>query len=56
MEYVKIRSWHMVRFWTRVPHSFVTLCGRKGKGESRTDFEGEKSCETCLRIFAKESE
>jgi hypothetical protein len=55
MEYVKLRSWHIVRFWTRVPHSFITLCGRRGSGFSSDTFGDEKSCETCLRIFSKES-
>ena len=51
--YVKIRSWHILKTWTRVPNRFITLCGRGGYGESADSFGDEKSCETCLRINAK---
>lgn len=54
MEYVKIRSYHVVRTWTRVPGRWITLCGRTGGGDSVSDFGDGKTCETCLRIAAKE--
>ncbi len=53
MDYVKLRSYHIIRTWTRVPGGFITLCGRRGSGHSALDFENEKTCETCLRIAAK---
>ena len=53
MEYVKLRSWHIVRTWTRVPGRFITLCGRMGSGTSSMTFGDEKTCESCLRINAK---
>lgn len=56
-EFVKIRSWHIIRTWTRVPRRAVTLCGRRAEGESADTLPmDEKSCESCLRIAAKRSE
>ena len=53
MMYVKIKSWHIIRTWTRVPNRFITLCGKMGTGQSSDTFGDEKSCESCLRIRAK---
>ncbi len=50
MEYVQIRSWHIVRTWTRVPNRAITLCGRTAAGDTSPDLPAEKSCESCLRI------
>ena len=52
-EFVRIRSWHVIRTWTRMPGRAITLCGRTSDGESSPDLPmDEKSCETCLRIRA----
>lgn len=47
--YIKIRSWHIVRTPTRVPDTYVTVCGRTATGTT-IDYLGEgRSCESCLR-------
>jgi hypothetical protein len=58
--YVKIRSWHGIRSWTRVPNRCKTYCGQTvmtvnapGRGETAEGFGTERTCETCLRIMAK---
>jgi len=51
-EFIKIRSWHIISTWTRVPGQAVTLCGKTARGEVKADFGNEKSCEICLRIAA----
>ena len=52
--YIKIRSWHVVRTFTRVPGRAITLCGKQAQGQTSTGLPmAEKSCETCLRIRAK---
>ena len=51
--YVKLKSWHILRTWSRVPGRFITLCGRVGTGDVVADFGDEKTCETCLRIASK---
>jgi hypothetical protein len=53
--YIRIRSWHIIRTWTRVPNVAVTLCGRRASGEATEGFGDEKTCEVCLRLFAKGS-
>jgi hypothetical protein len=52
--FVKIRSWHVVLTPTRAFNTYRTLCGRTvTTTEPRPSLElGEKSCETCLRIWA----
>ncbi len=58
MTWVRIRSWHGVRTATRVPGRFVTLCGRQASSLRVVDLLplGEKTCESCLRIYAKETD
>lgn len=52
--YMKIRSWHRVREWTRVPGRAITLCGRTVSGQQSVTLPmTEKSCETCLRIDSR---
>lgn len=53
-QYVRIRSWHVIRL-TRSGQPF-TLCGRVGSGEIRDLLPAEKSCETCLRIIARQDD
>jgi len=51
-EYVKIRSWHVVKLVSRASWN-ITYCGRivKPPTEVLHDFPMEgRSCETCLRI------
>lgn len=50
-EYIRIRSVHVVRTWTRVPGRAITLCGRMATGATSDELPlEEKSCETCLRL------
>jgi hypothetical protein len=57
MEWVRIQSWHGVRTATRVPGVYVTLCGKRAHNEPVDLLPlGEKSCETCLRIYAKRAD
>ena len=60
--YVRIRSWHVIKTWTRVPGRALTLCGRQvdtlvetphgGEGHATAPGLplGDKSCESCLRL------
>ena len=55
--FVQVRSWHIIRSWTRVPGRARTLCGlsvvTQGEGKVNATAPGlpaGKSCETCLRI------
>jgi hypothetical protein len=51
MEWVHIRSWHIIRTWTRVPGRAITLCGRTVVGDAYPEpAGGEATCETCFRI------
>lgn len=51
--YVRIKSYHILRTWTRVPGRFITLCGRQGNGDAELTFGDDRTCESCLRIAAK---
>ena len=55
-QYVKIRSWHVIRPGT-VPAPF-TLCGlaAAASAETTTTLPAEKSCENCLRILARRTD
>jgi hypothetical protein len=58
MTWVMIRSWHAVRT-TYVTGGLVTLCGRvvaHGATASVDALPSGKSCETCLRIFARQQD
>lgn len=56
-DWIRIRSWHAIRNWTRVPDRAVTLCGRTADGTVAADLPmGEKSCETCLRLSVHREE
>jgi hypothetical protein len=52
-EYVKIRSWHIVKFVSRAGW-YITYCGRNVKPAVNPLFiddelPTEKTCESCLR-------
>ena len=50
-QYGFIRSWHIVKSWTRVPGRAVTYCGRTVVGDILDELRlTEKSCETCARL------
>jgi len=52
--WIRIRSWHEVRTPTRVPNTYITLCGRQASGETRDVFPGdEKTCESCYRVATR---
>ena len=57
-QWVQIVSWHIVETPTRAFDTFKTLCSRRVTTKDvRDEFPaGEKTCETCLRIAAKEGE
>ena len=54
--WAKLRSWHYVRTFTRVPGGFITMCGRSGRSTNFANQfpSNEKSCESCLRIIRRE--
>lgn len=54
MTYVRIRSWHVVK--GSGGELVKTRCGRWADRDAETlDFlPAEKSCETCLRLVARE--
>ncbi len=54
--WVQIVSWHAVRNYTRVPGRVVTACGRISEGPIRATLPAGKSCETCLRVTAREDD
>jgi len=49
--WVKIRSWHVLR-----DDGLATLCGRQANGDIVDTLPAEKSCETCLRIVARQDD
>lgn len=57
MKWVKIVSWHAVRVTSRGGLA-GTYCGRwaRAQAEVREDLPSEKSCETCLRLVARETD
>lgn len=66
MKYVRIRSWHIISTWTRVPGRGITRCGRTvvTMGTAAENVRvtapflptNEKSCETCLRLTRHDEE
>lgn len=57
MEWVRIVSWHAVLTPTRVPETYRTRCGRTVRNaETSDDLPAGKSCETCLRIVARQAD
>lgn len=53
VKWVKIRSYHAIRTWTRVPQHYITFCGRSASGPELDDLPAGKSCELCLRAVAR---
>lgn len=57
MKWFKIRSWHAVKFESRVgiPRAY---CGKWGAADAPVadELPAEKSCESCLRITARLSD
>lgn len=57
MGYIRIRSWHIVKGWTRVPGRATTRCGRVADGAtSLTLPSDEASCESCLRYARQDAD
>ena len=57
MDWVRIRSWHRVTFDSR-GGQHRTRCGLWAPRDAQTAAElplDEKSCETCLRLTARDS-
>ena len=54
--WVRIVSWHAVRLTRSIAPR--TRCGRTAAADApiRTVLPAEKSCETCLRIVAREAD
>jgi hypothetical protein len=57
-QFAKIRSWHAIRTPTRVPDTYVTVCGRMVVALTLRDVlpAGERTCETCLRLIVRHDE
>jgi hypothetical protein len=54
MGWVRIRSWHAVKTYTRTPGGVLTLCGRSVIMRPVVDtLPAGRSCESCLRIYAR---
>lgn len=51
-EWFRIRSWHIVKTWTRVPGRAISLCGKTGDDVEHAPYPpaDEKTCESCFRI------
>lgn len=58
ISWFKVASWHAVEIGENIPNK--TLCGRTVEittsDDLRDDLPAEKSCETCLRIYARRSD
>lgn len=56
IEWVRIRSWHAIRLTRSIEPR--TLCGRKATGDAPLSdtLPADKSCETCLRIVARQAD
>jgi hypothetical protein len=56
--WVRIRSWHAVRSTRSIVDITWTLCGRQIGGATVVDDlpMDAKSCESCLRILARNAE
>lgn len=55
MKWTLIRSWHAVRTGNS-PGRMMTLCGRRSFSYTVEDLPAGKSCETCLRIVARNAD
>lgn len=59
VQWVKIRSWHAVKpnyRDSRWENDSLAFCGRRLMGAAVDDLPDEKSCESCLRILAREAD
>jgi len=54
LQWVRIRSWHVVRLTRSLTP--ITVCGRHATAEHRTSnvLPAGRSCESCLRIVARQ--
>ena len=56
-EWVRIRSWHVLVPTRALPFRASTRCGRwVEEPEIRQDMPQGKTCETCLRLVARDAE
>lgn len=56
-EWVRIVSWHVLVPTRALPFAAFTRCGRRvAAPEIRADMPQGKSCETCLRLIARDAE
>lgn len=56
-DYIKIKSWHIIKTPTRMFDTYITRCGLKAVGNTANDLPlGEKSCESCFRYTARDAE
>jgi hypothetical protein len=56
-QWFQIRSWHAVLTPTRVPNTYLAVCGKRGKGPIVDALPLEdKSCENCLRLIARKTD
>lgn len=52
----KPSSFHVVLTPTRVPNTYRTLCGRTLTGDVMDALPAARSCESCLRIVARQDD
>jgi hypothetical protein len=57
-QFAKIRSWHTIRTPTRVPNTYLTVCGRMVIALTLRDVlpANERTYETCLRLIVRRDE
>ena len=54
--WVRVISWHGIRIPSPIEGVIVTMCGRVAVGEISNTLPAGKTCESCLRIIAREDE
>lgn len=55
-QWVRIQSWHVVRFvYATRANAYATMCGRLVPSDAEVSdaLPSGKSCETCLRLYAR---
>jgi hypothetical protein len=56
VQWVLIRSWHAVKGYSVDENRTRTVCGRNAYSAAMEALPGGKSCETCLRIVARQAD
>lgn len=53
LQWVRIRSWHVLATYTRVPGCVVTRCGRTVEATPQDTVGTGRTCESCLRLVTR---